>query len=151
MKKFPKANLDERPIMIITGIFALYFLIEIFIIYLFLLHRINLITTGISTFIFTLIYLPRFFIIKRLQKNDNVQIIDDYLMINNTGIPISEIENFKVETRKPKVIFFISNKMIIFQQAIFYLKLPAETISFTVTGSEKIELLTKFLQESITA
>ena len=39
------------------------------------------------------------------------------------------------------------SKMVIFQEAIFYLKLPDGQISFMAIGSEKISLLKEFFNE----
>ena len=146
MKDKLKPNIDERPLMIVLGVIVLYLLIDFFIVYLFCLYRISLITMLISTVIFTLIYLPRFLIIYKLKTKDKIQIIDDFIMINDVGIAFSDISDVRVEAEKPQVVFFINNKMIIFQQAKFYVKLKNDTISFTVIGGEKIKLLEEFLK-----
>lgn len=149
MKENFRPNIEERPVMIILGIVIFYFLIEFFAVYLLFLHRINLLVFVLVTMIFTLIYLPRFLIIKKLKKQDEIKIIGEYLMINGIGIPLAEILDFNVEKKKPVVVFFMSNKMVVFNCAIFYIKLRKETLSFRVIGSEKTQLLEEFFKSYV--
>lgn len=149
MKEYLKANIDENPNMIIMGIICLYLLIAGFIAYLYFLHRITLLATIISIIIFSIIYIPRFLIIKKLNNKDKIEIIDDYIMINGIGINFEDIKDFKVQEFKPQVVFFLNNKMIVFNEAKFHLKLTKEQISFMVIGSKKIELLKEFLAKII--
>ncbi len=149
MSKILKPETEERPIMILCGIMTLYLLIIGFIIYLFLLHRLNLSVAVISGTIFTGIYIPRFLILNKKKKKDDVKIIDEYLMINNNGIHLSEIEDYRVKEPKPQVIFFINNKMIVYQEAEFHLKTQNGQISFKIIGTEKINLLKEFLDNII--
>lgn len=148
MKEKFKPSIDEQPGMIISGILGLYLLVEFFIVYLYSLHRINLTVTLVSSFVFTLIYLPRFLILNKLKNKDKIQIVDEFLMINDIGIALADIEDFRTEIEKPQVVFFINNKMIVFQQAKFFLKLKNGTTSFTVVGGEKIKLLEEFLKSN---
>lgn len=148
MKDKFKPSIDEQPGMIISGVLELYLLVEFFIVYLYFLHRINLTATLVSTLVFTLIYLPRFLILNKLKNKDKIQIVDDFLMINDIGIALADIEDFRTEIEKPQVVFFINNKMIVFQQAKFFLKLKNGTTSFTVVGGEKIKLLEEFLKSN---
>ena len=149
MKEYLKANIDENPNMIIMGIICLYLLIAGFIAYLYFLHRITLLATIISIIIFSIIYIPRFLIIKKLNNKDKIEIIDDYIMINGIGINFEDIKDFKVQELKPQVVFFLNSKMIVFNEAKFHLKLTNEQISFMVIGSKKIELLKEFLAKII--
>lgn len=149
MKDYLKANIDENPNMIIIGILCLYLLIAGFIAYLYFLHRITLLATIISIVIFSIIYIPRFLIIKKLKNKDKIEIIDEYIMINGIGINFLDIKDFKVQEFKPQVVFFLNNKMIVFNEAKFHLKLTKEQISFMVIGSKKIELLNEFLSKII--
>ncbi len=149
MKEIFKPNTEESPAMIVTGIVIMYLLIIGFIIYLYFLNRITTLIMLSSIIIFTLLYLPRLLIIKKIIKKDEIKIIENFIMINGTGIELSDIKNFTTEIQKPKVIFFINNKMIIFQQAKFCLKLPNEEITFTAIGSQKIQLLTEFLNNIV--
>lgn len=149
MKNMPKPNTDETPSMIITGIIVMYILIVGFIFYLYFLHRITIMPALITAFIFTIIYLPRFLIIQKLAQKDDIKIIDNYIMINGTGIEFSDIKDFSVKQAKPSVIFFINNKMIVFNQAKFQLHMKNETISFNAIGSEKIKLLQEFLNNIV--
>lgn len=149
MKEYLKANIDENPNMIIMGILCLYLLIAGFIAYLYFLHRITLLPSIISIVIFSVIYIPRFLIIKKLKYKDKIEIIDDYIMINGIGISFEDIKDFKVQEFKPQVVFFLNNKMIVFNEAKFHLKLTKEQISFTVIGAEKITLLKEFLSKVI--
>lgn len=149
MKDYLKANIDENPNMIIIGILCLYLLITGFIAYLYFLHRITLLATIISIVIFSIIYIPRFLIIKKLKNKDKIEIIDEYIMINGIGINFLDIKDFKVQEFKPQVVFFLNNKMIVFNEAKFHLKLTKEQISFMVIGSKKIELLNEFLSKII--
>ena len=139
-------NTTESPLMIVLGVMVLYLLIIGFIIYLFFLHRITLISTIISSILFTLIYLPRLFIIKKLANKDIIKIVDNGININNQLIPFSQITDFRVEEKKPAVIFIIyGGKTIYYNEAKFYLKLNNGQISFSAIGSEKIQLLKEFL------
>lgn len=149
MKEYLKANIDENPNMIIMGILCLYLLIAGFIAYLYFLHRITLLPSIVSIIIFSIIYIPRFLIIKKLNNKDKIEIIDDYIMINGIGINFEDIKDFKVQEFKPQVVFFLNNKMIVFNEAKFHLKLTKEQISFTVIGAEKINLLKEFLSKVI--
>ena len=149
MKEMFKPNTDESPAMIITGIIVMYLLIVGFILYLYFLHRISIPIMLISTIGFTLLYLPRLLIIRKILNKDEIKIIENFIMINGTGIELSDIKNFTTEIQKPKVIFFINNKMVIYQQAKFCLQLPNEEITFTAIGSKKIQLLTEFMNNII--
>lgn len=140
-------NIDESQNMIVLGILSFYLLVAVFIIYLFVLHRISQPAAIISLIVFTLIYIPRFLILKKLKNKDNIKILDTSIKINNTEINFSDIENYRVEEKKPVVVFFMYSKMVIFQEAIFYLKLPDGQISFMANGSEKISLLKEFFNE----
>jgi hypothetical protein len=146
MKEFLKADIDESPIMIVIGILSFYLLIEFFAVYLFLLHRISFYAFVIVSTLFTLLYLPRFLIIYQIKTKDKISIHEDFLIINDKQIQFTEIEDFKVIKNKPKVVFFINNKMIVFQKAKFILKIPDTTIEFTAIGSEKIQLLKEFFE-----
>jgi hypothetical protein len=145
MKEIFKPSTDERPIMIVLGILALYLLVVGFILYLFFLHRITISSTLISSFIFTIIYLPRLMIIKKLSKKDIIKITDNGININNQLILFNQIQDFRVEEKKPAVVFFMNNSMVCYYDAKFHLKLANGTITFTAIGSEKITLLKEFL------
>ena len=145
MREIFKPSTDERPIMIVMGILALYLLVVGFILYLFFLHRITIIPTIISTMIFTLIYLPRLLIIKKLAYKDIIKIVDNGININNQLIIFSQILDFRVEEKKPAVVFFMNNSMVCYYEAKFHLKLNNGQISFSAIGSEKIQLLKEFL------
>lgn len=147
MKEIFKPTTDERPIMIVMGILALYLLIVGFILYLFLLHRITLLPTIIGVITFTLIYLPRLLIIKKLAHKDIIKIVDNGININNQLIPFSQIQDFRVEEKKPAVVFFMNNSMVCYYEAIFHLKLNNGQVSFSAIGSEKIQLLKEFLTQ----
>ena len=147
MKKIFKPTTDERPIMIVMGILALYLLIVGFILYLFFLHRITLHPTIIGVIICTLIYLPRLLIIKKLAHKDIIKIVDNGININNQLIPFSQIQDFRVEEKKPAVVFFMNNSMVCYYEAKFHLKLNNGQISFSAIGSEKIQLLKEFLTQ----
>lgn len=147
MKEIFKPTTDERPIMIVMGILALYLLIVGFILYLFFLHRITLLPTIIGVITFTLIYLPRLLIIKKLAHKDIIKIVDNGININNQLIPFSQIQDFRVEEKKPAVVFFMNNSMVCYYEAKFHLKLNNGQISFSAIGSEKIQLLKEFLTQ----
>ena len=147
MREIFKTSTDERPIMIVMGILALYLLVVGFILYLFFLHRITIIPTIISTMIFTLIYLPRLLIIKKLAHKDIIKIVDNGININNQLIIFSQILDFRVEEKKPAVVFFMNNSMVCYYEAKFHLKLNNGQISFSAIGSEKIQLLKEFLTQ----
>ena len=149
MKEQFKPVTDEHPAMIVVSIIALYLIVVGFIIYLYLIHRITNTTAVISIIIFATIYLPRFGIIRKLQTKDNIKILDDSIIINGNQIPFSSIKDFKTEDKKPQVLFFMNNKMIVFNESIFHLRLTNGQISFNAIGSEKIKLLKEFLSNLI--
>lgn len=149
MKEFLKSNTDESVGMIVLGILTLYFLVVGFVLYLFLLHRISLIWTLALSFGITLIYIPRFLILNKIAKKDVVKIEDDAILLNSHKILFGDIKDFRVEEAKPKVVFFINNKMILFSEAKFRLRLNNSEVDFVVIGSEKIRLLKEFLSEII--
>jgi hypothetical protein len=146
MKEFLKANIDERPLMIFVGVWAMYLLIEFFAVYLLLLHRINIRVFSIFSTIFMLIYIPRFNILHKIRRKDKIRLSEESLIVNGKEILFSDIKAFRVKKEKPKVVFSLNNKMIVFNQAKFVLKLSQEVFEFNAIGSEKIELLTEFLE-----
>lgn len=149
MKERFKPSTDERPIMIVLGILGFYFLISGFLLYLFALHRISISAMIITVTVFTIIYIPRFLIIKKIHNKDEIKIIDDFIMINGIGINLADICKFNVKDYKPKVVFFMNNKMIVFNESEFRLLTSKEEIRFIAQGSEKIQLLKEFLTITI--
>ena len=114
MKEKFKPVTDESPMMIVSGILVFYVLIAGFIFYLYLLHRITLLPCIITVLIFTGIYFPRFLIINKLKNKDDIKILDDSILINGCRIPFAEIKDFRTEDKKPQVVFFMNNKMVVF-------------------------------------
>ena len=149
MKEKFKPVTDESPMMIVSGILVFYVLIAGFIFYLYLLHRITLLPCIITILIFTGIYFPRFLIIHKLKNKDEIKILDDSILINGCRIPFAEIKDFRTEDKKPQVVFFMNNKMVVFSQSKFYLRLAYGQIEFNAIGTEKIKLLKEFLNNII--
>lgn len=149
MKEKFKPVTDESPMMIVSGILVFYVLIAGFIFYLYLLHRITLLPCIITVLIFTGIYFPRFLIINKLKNKDDIKILDDSILINGCRIPFAEIKDFSTEDKKPQVVFFMNNKMVVFAQSKFYLRLAYGQIEFNAIGTEKIKLLKEFLNNII--
>ncbi len=145
MKETLKPTTDERPAMIITGILSFYILIAGFSVYLYILHRLNLPATIIILLTTTIIYIPRFLIINKLQHKDEIKILDNCILINGISVAFTNIIDFKIEDKKPKVVFFMNNRMVIFKETIFHLKLTNGQLSFTIIGTEKSNLLKDFL------
>jgi hypothetical protein len=139
-----KPSTDESPEMIIVGIVLLYILVVGFVLYLFFLHRISIIPTSLVSIIFTILYVPRFKIINKLRKKDDIKVNDTGIYINNKFIAFNEILDYKIIDKNPVAIFFISNKMIVFNEAEMHIKTRNEEISFTIIGGEKIRLLKDF-------
>ncbi|MBQ8459438.1 hypothetical protein IJ541_04975 [bacterium] len=146
MKEIFKPNTNEQPAFIVLGILTLYILVSGFVFYLYFLHRISIIIALFTVLIFTLLYFPRLLIIKKLYKKDLIKILDNSILINNIKINFSEIKSFNVENKKPKVVFFINNNMVVFQEAKFTLSTTNGQIEFIAIGTEKIRLLTEFLE-----
>lgn len=140
-------NAEENSTLIILGVLGFYFLVVFFIAYMFLLHRFSVLTMVLSLFIFSGIYFPRFWIIKKILKKDIIKILDNSIIINGQNVEFAQLLDYRVEKKKPKVVFFISSKMVVFNEAVFYLKLQNKTVSFTAIGSEKISLLKSFFDE----
>lgn len=140
-------NAEENSTLIILGVLGFYFLVVFFIAYMFLLHRFSVLITVLSLFIFSGIYFPRFWIIKKILKKDIIKILDNSIIINGQNVEFAQLLDYRVEKKKPKVVFFISSKMVVFNEAVFYLKLQNKTVSFTAIGSEKISLLKSFFDE----
>ena len=149
MKEKFKPVTDESPMMIVSGILVFYVLIAGFIFYLYLLHRITLLPCIITVLIFTGIYFPRFLIINKLKNKDDIKILDDSILINGCRIPFAEIKDFRTEDKKPQVVFFMNNKMVVFAQSKFYLRVAYGQIEFSAIGTEKIKLLKEFLNNII--
>lgn len=140
-------NAEENQTLIILGVLGFYSLVVFFILYMFLLHRFSLLTTVLSVVVFSGIYFPRFWIIKKVLKKDVIKVFDNSIYVNGQNIEFSEILDYRVEDKKPQVVFFVASKMVVFNESVFYLKLKDKTISFTVIGSEKISLLKSFFDE----
>lgn len=146
MKKNFKPIIEENHQMIILGI-VLFWLILIFCdFYFYLMHKISVLYMFVIAFVITLLYSPRFYIIKKLLRKDVIKITDDAIFINGQCLKFPEIKDFRVEEKKPVVIFFLNNTMIVFNEAKYYLRTENGTVSFTAIGSEKIKLLTEFLE-----
>ena len=145
-----RAEKDERPPMIILGVVVVYLLIFGFITYLSFLKKIHPVLAVAAIIIFTVIYLPRFMIIRKLfTEKDKVEIIEDYIMINGVGYNFSDIGNYRIRQHKPVAVFYLNNKMIVFNEAEFFLYLQDECVCFTVIGSEKIELLKEYMENTL--
>lgn len=140
-------NAEENSTLIILGVLGFYFLVVFFIAYMFLLHRFSVLTTVLSLVIFSGIYFPRFLIIKKILKKDIIKILDNSIIINGQNVGFADVLDYRVDEKKPKVVFFISSKMVVFNEAVFYLKLQNKIVSFTAIGSEKIGLLKSFFDE----
>lgn len=149
MREVFKPSTDERPVMIILGIVILYALVAGFVIYLYFLHRISSVACLVSLGVITLIYLPRFLIIKKLCKKDGIKILDNSIIINGKEIEFSSIKKYAIEERKPAVVFVLNNNLIVYKEAKFHLLSEDEQVSFIAIGSEKIQLLKEFLNEII--
>lgn len=149
MRENFKPGTDERPLMIVFGIVVLYFLVVLFFVYLYLLHRISLSVCFGVVAVFSLIYLPRFIIIKKIIKKDDIKILDNSILINGAQIGFQQIKDYRVEGKKPVVVFVISNNLIVFNEAKFHLLLDNKQVSFSAIGAEKIKLLKEFLNEII--
>jgi len=145
--KYLQPQKDERPVMIIAGIWTLYIVLTAFFIYLFFLHRINLFVMLISVLIITVLHIPRFLIIKKMKMSDKIKIIDDEIFINERVLRLSDICDFALKEKKPNVIFFLNNRMIIYQEAHFILKTTGGDVCFDVVGSEKTALLKEFFEK----
>jgi hypothetical protein len=149
MKEVIKPTTDETPAFIIIGINFLYILIIGFILYLYFLNRISLTITLIISVSFTIMYIPRFYIIKKLQTSTKIKAEENGLWINEKFINFQNLENYKIIKKKPVVVFFFNNKMIIYQEATVHIKEKDGDFSFNVIGSKKIELLNNFLELGI--
>lgn len=148
MKEKFKPVTDESPMMIVSGILVFYVLIAGFI-FIFICYIDTLLPCIITVLIFTGIYFPRFLIINKLKNKDDIKILDDSILINGCRIPFAEIKDFRTEDKKPQVVFFMNNKMVVFAQSKFYLRLAYGQIEFNAIGTEKIKLLKEFLNNII--
>lgn len=143
-----KPNTQEKPSLIILGILTLYFLIAGFIMYFYIMNRISLNVALLIIGIFSLLYTPRFMIICKLLKKDDIKLSDNNIMINSKQYLLSEIKNYRVDIKKPKIVFFMNNNLILFQEAEFHIQFNDNTQeNFVVFGSEKIDLLQRFFDE----
>ena len=139
---------DEREGMIIFGIIIFYLLVAGFVVFLWFLGRISLTVMLCSVGVITLIYLPRFLIIGKIQNKDKIKILDNSICINDEEIVFEDIQDYKVEERKPRVVFAMSNNLVVYKDARFLLKIKskAEPVEFYAIGSEKIKLLKEFFE-----
>lgn len=140
-------NAEENQTLIILGILGFYLLVMFFILYMFLLHRFSFFIMILSSIIFSLIYIPRFLIIKKILKKDLIKVLDNSLLINGQSISFSDILDYQVCIKNPKVVFFVASKMVVYNEAIFHLKLRDKIVSFCIIGNEKILLVKAFLDE----
>ncbi len=148
-RKMKEIQTEERPTIIICAVLCVYALLTSFAAYFYLLHRISLSAFIFLFIVITLVYLPRFAIIYKLKKPDEVKIIENYIMINGCGIDINDIVHFGINKAKPKVIFFMNNRMVVFNEAKFCIRTGCEEIEFCVFGEEKINLLKNYLTQII--
>ncbi len=139
---------DEREGMIIFGIIIFYVLLVGFIIFLWMLGRIPQTAMLCSVGAISLIYLPRFMIIGKIQKKDRIRISESSIFVNDKEISFNEIEDYKVIEGKPQVVFAISNNLVVYKDAKFLLKLKSmpDTVEFYAIGTEKIKLLKEFFE-----
>ena len=143
-----KPNTQEKPSLIILGILTLYFLISGFVMYFYIMSRISLCLALVIIGIFTIFYIPRFIIIGKLIKKDNIKLSDNCIMINNKQYLLSLIQDYRVNIGKPRIVFFMNNNVVLFQEAVFYILFKDNRQeSFAIYGSEKITLLQKFFDE----
>lgn len=141
-----KPSTDESPDMIILGIILVYILFVGFFVYLYFLHRISIIPTFIISLIFTVLYIPRFKIISKIRNKADIKVEPTKIYVNNQCVEFSQILDYKIIEKNPVAIFFISNKMIVFNEAEVHLKTTNNEIVFTVIGHEKIKLLKEFFK-----
>jgi len=135
----PETN--ENPFAIITGIITVYILLIGFCGYFYFLHKINLayfisISAGI-----TIAYFPRLLLITKLIKQDDIKIVEDFIMINGIGVNFADIEHYGIKEFPPEIIFFMNNKMIVYKEADFCLRTGNEEFNFKVSGNDKIKLI----------
>ena len=142
---------DEREGMIVFGIIIFYVLLVSFVVFLKFLGRISLTAAIISAVVITLIYIPRFLIIRKLKYKDIIRISESSVIVNNREIPFDDIEDYHVAESKPQVVFAISNNLVVYKDAKFLMKLKSEPepFMFTAIGSEKIQLLKEFFDSII--
>ena len=142
---------DEREGMIILGIIIFYILIAGFVVFLWCLGRISLTVMLCSVGVVSLIYLPRFLIIRKVQNKDKIKVLDSSILVNGEEIAFDEIVDYKVFEHKPQVVFAISNNLIVYKDAKFLLKLKTrdEPVQFYAIGTEKIRLLKEFFESII--
>lgn len=140
-----KPETEERAGMIITGVLLFYLLVVGFVYYFYFMGKLPSIALWVIVLAFTAIYCPRFLIIKKLYLKDIVKVEDDGILVNGNKYEFSKIQNFEVYKKKPVIVFFLNNKAVVYNEADFILNLKNRTIKFTVTGSEKAELLKEYL------
>lgn len=138
---------DERPFMIVCGVIFVYILIAGFFVSLYLLHRLSPTILIILLLLWTIIYIPRLRIIYEIKNSDKLKVSTDCFIINGSEIKFSGIKNFGVREHKPQIVFFINNRMYIYQKADFCLDTTQGKIEFTIIGSEKIALVQEFLKK----
>lgn len=148
MKKNGFKNVSEDKYLIIAAVAGCYLLVCLFILYMYMLHRMSVLTAGLSFLIFTGIYFPRFFIIKKVLSPDTINISDTSININGQTVDFNLIKDYGIQNEKRQAVFFMSAKAVIFNEAVFCLKLRhGGQVSFSVNGSKKISLLKEFLDE----
>jgi len=141
-------NQIENKKLIIASILVFYFIVVLFIVFLYMLHRLTPVTTAVVIILFSGIYCPQFLIIKKVINGDKITILDDAVKINGQIVGFDTIKDYRIEEKNPRVVFVINAQTVVYYEGIFHLKLTDGTgISFSVTGSEKIALLKKFFNE----
>ena len=148
MKEF-KPNTTEKPFFVILGIVIFFLLVDVFLVYLYFMHKMSFHTFITLSAVLIVLYFPRFYIIKKIIKADVIKADENYLIINDCPIELSEIVDYKIERKKTQVIFFINNQMVVFNEAICYLRLKGYQMQFVIIGKEKIELIENFLSKVV--
>lgn len=139
-------NTDEREGMIIFGIIVFYLLVVGFFVFLRALGRISNVALLCSLLIVTLVYLPRFLIIKKIKDKDIIRIGDSSIFINGNETSFDDIADYRVKEKKPQVVFAVSNNLVVYKEAEFALRLKSSDVPiiFRAIGEEKIRLLKDF-------
>lgn len=141
-----KPRTDEREGVIVLGVIIFYLLLVGFVLFLGILGRITYLWAGVVSVILTLLYIPRFNIIRKIRKKDGVKVLEDSILVNGEEIELARVLEYRILRKKQSVVFVMNNNLVVYSETIFGLRLRDSDrfVEFMVIGREKAELLQEF-------
>ena len=134
-------SIEDSQNYVVFSIIILYLLLEGFILYFFCLHKIGFVLCAFLSIVLFLFYIPRFLIIKRIAGKVDIKIIENFLVVDGIGYSFEDLIDYKIEAKKPVLIFFLNGKMVVFNEYIFHVRFRSTSLSFNIFTKQKADLL----------